>query len=403
MSDRIVLAYSGGLDTSVLVKWLQEKYEAQVITVTVDVGQQEDLKEIEEKASNLGVVNHYSIDAREEFALRYVFPAIKANALYEGKYPISTSLSRPLIVERMVAIAKKEGATGFAHGCTGKGNDQVRFDVTVGALAPDLKIIAPVREWEMTRDEEMVYAKAHGIPISTAAKKYSIDQSIWGRSIECGLLEDASKEPPADVFEWTSSPEDAPDKPEYVAITFKAGAPVALNGVALDPLSLIEKLNKIAGKHGVGRIDHIEDRLIGIKSREIYECPAATVLIEAHKDLEKMVLTRHEVQFKQQIDAQWAFLVYTGLWVDPLREDLEAFINKTQENVSGEVHLKLYKGGIQVVGRSSPFSLYDKNLINYNIKTSFDQTCSKGFIELWGLQTRMYNVLKLKAVNADTK
>jgi len=403
MSERIVLAYSGGLDTSVLVKWLQEKYEAKVITVTVDVGQQEDLKEIEEKARKLGVANHYSIDAREEFALKYVFPAIKANALYEGKYPISTSLSRPLIVERMVDIAKKEKATGFAHGCTGKGNDQVRFDITIGALAPDLKIIAPVREWAMTRDEEIDYAKAHGIAISNAAKKYSIDQSIWGRSIECGLLEDASREPPEDAFEWTSSPENAPNEPEYVTITFEAGAPVALNGETLDPLTLIEGLNKTAGKHGIGRIDHIEDRMVGIKSREIYECPAATVLIEAHKDLEKMVLTRHEVQFKPQIDAQWGFLAYAGLWVDPLREDLDAFIDKTQENVNGEVRVKLFKGGLQVVGRSSPFSLYDKNLVNYNIKTSFNQTYSKGFIELWGLQTRMYNVLKRKITKKDNK
>ena len=403
MSERIVLAYSGGLDTSVLVKWLQEKYKAQVITVTVDVGQQENLKEIEEKARKLGVANHYSIDAREEFALKYVFPAIKANALYEGKYPISTSLSRPLIVERMVDIAKKEKATGFAHGCTGKGNDQVRFDITIGALAPDLKIIAPVREWAMTRDEEIDYAKAHGIAISTAAKKYSIDQSIWGRSIECGLLEDASREPPEDAFEWTSSPEDAPNKPEYVTITFEAGVPVALNEETLDPLTLIEGLNTTAGKHGIGRIDHIEDRMVGIKSREIYECPAATVLIEAHKDLEKMVLTRHEVQFKPQIDAQWGFLAYAGLWVDPLREDLDAFIDKTQENVNGEVRVKLFKGGLQVVGRSSPFSLYDKNLVNYNIKTSFNQTYSKGFIELWGLQTRMYNVLKRKITTKDNK
>ena len=401
MLERIILAYSGGLDTSVLVKWLQEKYDADVITVTVDVGQQENLEEIEEKALNLGVANHYSIDAREEFAINYVFPAIKANALYEGKYPISTSLSRPLIVEKMVEIAKKEDATGFAHGCTGKGNDQVRFDVTVGSIAPDLKIIAPVREWEMTRDEEIVYAKAHGISISTAAKKYSIDQSIWGRSIECGLLEDASKEPPEDAFEWTSSPEDAPNKPEYVTIKFEAGVPVALKGEVLDSLTLIERLNQIAGRHGVGRIDHIEDRLVGIKSREIYECPAATVLLEAHKDLEKMVLTRHEVQFKQQVDMQWTFLAYTGLWVDPLREDLEAFINKTQENVSGEVRVKLYKGGLHVVGRSSPFSLYDKNLVNYNIKTSFNQTYSKGFIELWGLQTRMYNVLKRKLAKQE--
>ena len=392
-----MLAYSGGLDTSVLVKWLQEKYNAEVITVTVDVGQQENLKEIEEKAKNLGVLKHYSIDAKEEFVTNYIFPAIKANALYEGKYPISTSLSRPLIGAKMVEIAEKEDATGIAHGCTGKGNDQVRFDVTISSLAPELKIIAPVREWGMTRDEEIVYAKANGIPVSTAAKKYSIDQSVWGRSIECGLLEDANQEPPEDAFEWTISPEKAPNKPEYVTVKFEAGVPVALNKENMPPLVLIEMLNETAGKHGVGRIDHIEDRLVGIKSREVYECPAATVLLEAHKDLEKMVLTRHEVLFKQQIDAQWTFLAYAGLWMDPLREDLEAFVNKTQENVNGEVRVKLYKGGLQVVGRASPMSLYDKNLVNYNIKTTFNQSYSKGFIELWGLQTKMYNALKRKA------
>lgn len=397
-----MLAYSGGLDTSVMIKWLQEKYNAEVITATINVGQPEDLAKVEDKAKNLGVLKHYSIDAKEEFARDYIFPAIKANALYEGKYPVSTTLSRPLIVKKMVEIAENEGATALAHGCTGKGNDQVRFDISIGALAPDLKIIAPVREWNMTRDEEIEYAKLHGIPVSTVAKKYSIDQSIWGRSIECGVLEDASKEPPEDAFEWTTSPEKAPDKPEYVTIKFKTGVPVALNNEALAPLSLIEKLNKTSGKHGVGRIDHIEDRMVGIKSREIYECPAATVLLEAHKDLEKIVLTRHEVLFKQQIDAQWTFLAYAGLWLDPLREDLEAFINKSQEKADGEVRVKLYKGGLQVVGRSSPMSLYDQNLVNYNIKTGFNQSYSKGFIELWGLQTRMQNVLKRKAKEKKT-
>jgi len=398
-----VLAYSGGLDTSVMIKWLQEKYNAEVITATVNVGQPEDLAEVEEKANNLGVLKHYSIDAKEEFATDYIFPAIKANALYEGKYPISTTLSRPLIVAKMAEIAEKHGATALAHGCTGKGNDQVRFDISIGALTPDLKIIAPVREWNMTRDEEIEYAKVHGIPVSTAAKKYSIDQSIWGRSIECGVLEDASREPPEDAYEWTTAPEKAPDKPEYVTIKFETGVPVALNKEALAPLTLIEKLNEIAGKHGVGRIDHIEDRMVGIKSREIYECPAATVLLEAHKDLEKMVMTRHEVLFKQQIDAQWTFLVYAGLWLDPLREDLEAFINKSQENVNGEVRVKLYKGGLHVVGRSSPMSLYDQNLVNYNIKTGFNQAYSEGFIQLWGLQTRMHNILKRKTKEQKTK
>ena len=398
-----MLAYSGGLDTSVMIKWLQEKYGSEVITITVNVGQLENLTEAEEKANNLGVLKHYSIDAKNEFAEDYVFPAIKANALYEGKYPISTTLSRPLIVKKMVKIAEKHGATALAHGCTGKGNDQIRFDITIGALAPDLKIIAPVREWSMTRAEEIEYAKKHGIPVSTAAKKYSIDQSIWGRSIECGILEDASQEPPEDAYEWTTSPEKAPKKPEYVTITFESGIPVALNGKVLAPLALIESLNETAGKHGIGRIDHIEDRMVGIKSREIYECPAATVLIETHKDLEKMVLTRHEVLFKQQIDAQWTFLAYAGLWLDPLKEDLDAFINKSQENVTGKVHVKLYKGTAQITGRSSPMSLYDQNLVNYNIKTGFNQVYSKGFIELWGLQTRMSNVLKRKAKEQKTE
>jgi argininosuccinate synthase len=376
--------------------WLQEKYNAEVVTATVDVGQPENLAEVEEKANKLGVSKHYSINAKDEFAMDYVFPAIKANALYEGKYPISTTLSRPLIVKKMVEIAEQEGATALAHGCTGKGNDQIRFDISIGSLAPDLKIIAPVREWNMTRAEEVEYAKANGIPVSKTAKKYSIDQNIWGRSIECGVLEDATQEPPEEVFEWTTSPIKAPNTPEYITLKFEAGIPVALDKEDLTPLELIETLNRVAGKHGVGRIDHIEDRLLGIKSREVYECPAATVLLEAHKDLEKTVLTRHEVLFKHQIDLQWTFLAYAGLWMDPLREDLEAFINKTQENVHGKVQMKLYKGGLQVVGRSSPMSLYDQNLVNYNLKTGFNQSYSKGFIELWGLQTRMHNILKRK-------
>ncbi len=396
IAEKIVLAYSGGLDTSVLIKWLQENYNAEVITVTVNVGQKENLKEIEEKAQKLGVLKHYSVDATKKFAKNYVFPAIKANALYEGKYPISTSLSRPLIVKEMVKIANENNATGLAHGCTGKGNDQVRFDISIASLAPNLKIIAPVREWSMTREEELEYALSNGIQVSNAAKKYSIDQSIWGRSIECGILEDPNQEPPEDVFEWTISPENAPNTPEYVSVKFEAGVPVSLNNENMEPLDLIKTVNDIAGKHGVGRIDHIEDRLVGIKSREIYECPAATVLLEAHKDLEKMILTRHEVMFKQAIDSKWTFLVYAGLWHDPLREDLEAFINKSQEKVKGEVRLKLFKGGLQVVGRSSEFSLYDKNLVNYNIKTGFNQSYSKGFIELWGLQTKMANILKQK-------
>ena len=395
MRRKIVLAYSGGLDTSVLIKWLQEKYDADVITVTLDVGQKEDLKAIEEKALKLGVLKHYSIDAREEFARNYVFPAIKANALYEGKYPVSTALSRPLIASKLVEVAEKEGADAVAHGCTGKGNDQVRIEVSVKALNPNLKVIAPVREWNMTRDAEIEFAKKHGIPIPVDLDKpYSIDQNLWGRSIECGVLEYPEKEPPEDAFEWTLPPEKAPDKPEYLSIEFECGVPVALNGRSIGPVELIESLNEIAGRHGVGRIDHMEDRLVGIKSREVYECPAATVLIEAHKDLEKMVLTRHEILFKQHIDAEWAFLVYAGLWMEPLREDLEAFINKTQERVTGEVRVKLYKGGLWVVGRSSPYSLYDIHLATYNIDTTFNQASSAGFIELWGLPTRVAKAIK---------
>ena len=396
MKDTILLAYSGGLDTSVLIKWIQQKYDANVITLTLDLGQQSDLKAIEKKAKSLGVKKHYSIDAKEEFVTNHVFLGIKANALYEGKYPVSTALARPLIVSKMVEIAQEEAVTAVAHGCTGKGNDQVRFDVTIKSLAPNLKIIAPVREWGLTRDEEIKFAKANGIQVSRLANPYSIDQNLWGRSIECGPLEDPSQEPPEEVFEWTVPPEKAPDKPEYVTIKFEGGVPCALNGEDLDPVTLIETLNSIAGKHGVGRIDHMEDRLVGIKSREVYECPAAVVLLDAHKDLEKMVLTRHEVLFKQQIDTQWTFLVYTGLWMDPLREDLEAFINKTQERVCGEIKMKLYKGSFQVVGRSSPMSLYDVNLATYDIQTTFDQSWSEGFIELWGLPTRISHILKTK-------
>ncbi|MEM0216360.1 MAG: argininosuccinate synthase [Candidatus Bathyarchaeia archaeon] len=394
MTETVVLAYSGGLDTSVMIKWIQEKYDADIITVTVDVGQNEDLKAIEAKAKALGVIKHYSIDAREEFVKNYVFPAIKANALYEGKYPLCSALSRPLIAAKLVEIARKESASAVAHGCTGRGNDQVRFDVTIKALAPELKIIAPVREWSLTREEELKYAESKGIPISQSSKPYSIDQNLWGRAIECGPLDDPYAEPPEDAFEWTVPPEKAPDTPEYVTLKFEEGVPTSINDVELNPVTLIENLNKIAGRHGVGRIDHIEDRLVGIKSREVYECPAATVIIEAHKDLEKMVLTRHEVFFKEQVDTQWAFLAYSGLWMDPLREDLEAFIEKTQKRVYGKVRVKLYKGNLRVVGRLSPLSLYDKDLANYNIKTSFNQAYAEGFTTLWGLPTTVYGALK---------
>ncbi len=398
MRRKIVLAYSGGLDTSVLMKWLQEKYEADVVTVTLDVGQKEDLDAIEKKAKKLGVLNHYSLDTKQEFVENYVFPAIKANALYEGKYPVSTALSRPLIAEKLVQTAEKEGADTIAHGCTGKGNDQVRIEVTAKALAPEISILAPVREWKMDRKAEIEFAKKHGIPVPVSVEKiYSVDQNLWGRSIECGVLENPEMEPPENAFEWTASPEKAPDKPEYLTIEFEGGVPKAVNSRQMKPLALIDLVNEVAGRNGVGRIDHVENRLVGIKSREVYECPAATVIIEAHKDLEKLVLTRHESAFKQQVDALWADLVYTGLWNDPLKEDLDAFIESTQKRVNGKVKIKLYKGGLMVVGRSSPNSLYDTDLATYDVKSTFNQSSSAGFIELWGLQTRVATAFKRKS------
>jgi len=394
---KVVLAYSGGLDTSVIIKYLQQKYDAEVVTVTVDVGQRDDLKAIGDKANTLEVFKHYSIDAKEEFAEDYVFPSIKANGLYEEKYPISTALARPLIVSKLVEVAEKEEAQAVAHGCTGKGNDQVRFDVTIKSMAPGLKIIAPVREWDLHRDEEIKFAKENGIPIpNDLDSPYSIDQNLWGRSIECGILEYPEQEPPEEIFEWTVSPEKAPNKPEYVSIDFEKGIPYALNSEKMNPVELIDNLNEIAGRNGVGRIDHIEDRLVGIKSREVYECPAALVLLEAHKDLEKLVLTRHQLQFKKQIDTEWAFLVYTGLWMDPLKNNLDQFVESIHENVTGQVRIKVYKGSLMVVGRTSPMSLYDLNLATYNIETTFNQSCSEGFIELWGLPTRVSCQLKRK-------
>ncbi|MEM2280540.1 MAG: argininosuccinate synthase [Candidatus Bathyarchaeia archaeon] len=393
--DKVVLAYSGGLDTSVMIKWIQEKYGADVITLTVDVGQGLDHQKIEEKALALGALKHYTIDAREEFVLNYVFPAIKANALYEERYPLSSALSRPLIAAKMVEVANKEGATTVAHGCSGKGNDQVRFDITIKALAPHLKVIAPVRDWQLSRDKEIEFAKERNLPIPLSRKNpYSIDQNLWGRSIECGVLEDPDSEPPEEIFEWTLPPEKCPDEPEYITIDFEKGVPCAVNDEPMDPVSLITKLNQIGGMHGIGRIDHIEDSVVGIKSREVYECPAAIILLEAHKDLEKMVLTCHEIAFKKYVDAQWAFLVYAGLWVDPLRNDLEEFIDKTQERVCGKVRLKLYKGNLRVVGRSSKYSLYDVRLATYDIGTTFDQSFARGFIELWGLQSKTFQILR---------
>jgi argininosuccinate synthase len=382
---KVVLAYSGGLDTSVAIKWLEEKYDARVVTLTVDVGQQEDLKAIEEKAKMLGVERHYNIDAKAEFAKDYVYPSIKANGLYEGKYPLSTALARPLIASKLVEVALKEGADAVAHGCTGKGNDQVRFDVTVKALAPQLKIIAPVREWNLSREEEIKYAKERGVPVEERKSVFSIDQNLWGRSIESGPLEQPDFEPPEDAFEWVRPLSKTPDEPAYVELKFEGGVPVSIDGAEMSPVELISYLNEKAGMHGVGVIDHIEDRLVGIKSREVYECPAAVCIIEAHKDLEKMVLTRHQLMFKELVDREWAWLVYSGLWVDPLRRNLDAFIDSTQKAVNGSVRLKLYKGGLRVVGRRAEKSLYDIKLATYDKTSVFQQRAAEGFINLWGL------------------
>ena len=388
---KIVLLYSGGLDTSVMLKWIQEKYGCELITVTLDVGQTgKDLEKVKQKALNLGAKKAFVIDAKKEFADEYVTKAIKANALYEDAYPVSTSIARPLQAKWAVKIAEQEGADTIAHGCSGKGNDQVRFDVTIQTLNPKMKIIAPVREWNMTRDEEIKYAKENNIPIpNDYDKPYSTDENLWGKSSECGIIEYPEKEVPEDVLSWVVSPEKAPDKPEYVIIEFEKGIPVGFNGKKMELWKLIKELNEIGGKHGVGIIDHMEDRIVGLKSREYYECPAAMLILKAHKDIEKYISTIHVNTFKPMIDQKWTYLAYAGLWVDPLRKALEAFIDKVNEKVSGTVKVKLYKGHAQVVGRDSPYALYNLKLATYEKGQTFNQGASPGFIELWGLQSKI--------------
>jgi len=401
---KIVLAYSGGLDTSVMLKWLQEQYKSDVVSVTLDVGQGDDLKKIEEKAWKLGVLNHYTFDAKQEFAAEYVWLAIKANALYMDTYPISSSLSRPLIAKKMVEVAEMEDAYAVAHGCTGKGNDQVRFDVTVRALSPKLKIIAPVREWKFDRRGEILWAKEHDIPVPvTVDSPYSIDQNLWGRSMEGGVLEEPNKEVPKEVWGWTTPVELAPNEPDYLTIGFKKGVPVSLDAVEMDPVSILEKVHKAGCKHGIGRIEHMEDRTVGLKSRETYEIPAAEIILNAHKDLEKMVLTIHQMLMKREIDHKWATLVYQGLWVDPLKKDLDAFIDSTQEHVTGWVTMKLFKGAAKPVKRDSQFSLYDYNLTSFDINTHYDQGDAVGFINLWGLPSTTAWNLKHKALEGELK
>ncbi len=387
---KVVLAYSGGLDTSVCLKWFEQQ-GAEPYALYLDLGQGEPAEDVKAKALRIGAADAYVKDAKTEFAEEYVAPAIKANALYGGKYPLFTALGRPLIAKKLVEVAREVGATHIAHGSTGKGNDQVRFDVTTASIAPDLTVVAPVRDWNMSRPEEMAYAEEHGIPVSVTKKSpYSVDANLWGRSIEAGPLEDPDHEPAEDVFELTAAPEEAPDAPEYVELGFVEGLPVSLNGRELPLVELITELNGIAGAHGVARVDMIEDRLVGIKSREIYECPAALTIVQAHKELETLTLTKDVLRFKTGIEQRYAELTYDGLWFTPLKAALDAFVAETQKTVTGTVRLKLYKGSSTVAGRTAPRALYSKELATYDPNSTFDEAAAAGFIALWGLPARQW-------------
>ncbi len=389
MPDKVVLAYSGGLDTSVAIKWIKGKYNLEVIALTIDIGNVPDLEAIRQKALGLGAIKALVIDAKESFINSFVFPALQADAVYEEQYPLATALGRPLIAQLMVDVAKNEGATAVAHGCTGKGNDQVRLDVSVAALAPELKIIAPAREWNMTREQTITYAQQHNIPVPiTKASPYSIDENLWGRAIECGVLEDPWNEPPENVFAWTKSPEETPKQPCYVDIGFEKGIPVSLDGEKLDGVMLVQKIHNLAGEYGVGRIDHIENRLVGIKSREVYEAPAATVLLKAHQALEGLVMTKEQLRFKTKVAGEYADLIYNGLWFSGLHQDLAAYVESSQRYVTGTIKVKLHQGNCQIAGRKSPYSLYNYSLATYDKGDVFDQSASPGFIHIWGLPMR---------------
>jgi len=384
--ERIVLAYSGGLDTSVAIPWLAEKYHAEIIAVTMDLGQGKELEQVRDRALATGAARAHVLDLREEFARDYILPALKADAIYEDRYPMATSLGRPLIAQKLVEIAEIEQASAVAHGCTGKGNDQVRLDVTTRALNPKLKVIAPARVWGMTRPEEIEYARKRGVPVpATVESPYSTDANLWGRSIECGVLEDPWQEPPEEIFTLTKSPAECPDQPAYVEVAFERGVPTAINGVAMPLLELIASLGTIAGAHGVGRVDMVENRLVGIKSREIYEAPAAVVLHAAHKELQKLVTTRDLDRLARLISLHYADLVYNGLWFTPTRAALDAFVENVQERVTGTVRLKLFKGDCRIVGRKSPFALYEHALATYDAGDTFDQSAAEGFIKIFGL------------------
>jgi argininosuccinate synthase len=396
--DKVILGYSGGLDTSVAIKWLQEKYNLDVIAVTIDVGNEKDFTAVKQKALKVGAIKAIVLDGQELLTKYFIFPALQANALYEGQYPLATALTRPLMAKLLVDTAREEGANIIAHGCTGKGNDQVRFEVGINSLAPEMKILAPAREWGMNREETMKYAQKHDIPIPVTKKSpYSIDESLWGKAIECGVLEDPWAEPPADVYTWTKSPAEAPDKPQYVEIGFEKGIPVTLDGKEVGGVALIIKMNEIAGKHGVGRIDHIENRVVGIKSREIYEAPAAVVLIQAHQALEAMTMSKDQLRFKQKVSVECADLIYNGLWFSQLNRDLSAYILSSQRYVTGTIRLKLFKGTSTVVGRKSPYSLYNLSLATYDKGDKFNQKAAEGFIHLWGLPVKTQAQVQLLA------
>jgi argininosuccinate synthase len=387
---KVVLAYSGGLDTSVCVKWLEQQ-GAETYTLYLDLGQGEPSEDVKTKALEIGATDAFVRDARAEFAREYVAPAIKANALYGGKYPLFTALGRPLIAKKLVEAAREVGATHIAHGSTGKGNDQVRFDVTTASIAPDLTVVAPVRDWNMSRPEEMVYAEEHGIPVPTTKESpYSVDENLWGRSIEAGPLEDPDYEPTEDVFALTTSPENAPDEPQYVEIGFERGLPTTLDGEELPLVDLISELGALAGANAVGRIDMVEDRLVGIKSREIYEAPAALAIIAAHRELETLTLTRDVLRFKTTVEQRYAELTYEGLWFTALKSALDAFVVETQKTVTGTVRLKLYKGNSTIVGRKAPNALYSEDLATYEPNSTFDEAAAAGFIALWGLSARQW-------------
>jgi argininosuccinate synthase len=390
---RVLLLYSGGLDTSVMVHWIQETYGAEIVTLTVNLGQpDEDYEVVTGKAKDLGAIEAVVVDARDEFAADYVLPAIRANALYGGGYPLFTALARPLIAKLGVEHARRTGCDTLAHGCTGKGNDQVRLEATVATLDPQLKVIAPVREWQMGRDEEIAYAREHGIPVKggTEAPPYSIDDNLWGRSSEGGAIEDLSEPPADDVFQLVTRPEDAPDTPELVRVGFEAGRPVSVDGEALGLVALLDRCSELGRRHGVGIVDHIEDRIVGLKVRDLYEVPAAAIVLTAHRELEKLVSTIHQNNFKGTLESHWAYLCYAGLWHEPLREDLDAYMESANRFVTGEVTIRLYKGMATPVARSSPYALYDRSLAGFGDSGGeFSQHASPGFIELFSLQSRM--------------